>query len=204
MPRLYRPGALPNPTAVAYDWLRRAHSHFNRELFVGEALPPVLFTFARKPGMFGYYSPKRFSERGDETVAVDEVALNPVPFRTMATAEILQTVLHEMCHEWQHHFGHPPKRHYHNMEWAAKMMSVGLMPSHTGQAGGNFTGSHMSDYIIENGPFPRVAAAFVEAEGEVPYVDLTPAKRGRPRVKARPSSPVRNANRRYGANPAPT
>lgn len=85
-----------------------------------------------------------------------------------------------MCHEWQQHFGHPPARHYHNMEWAEKMISVGLMPSNTGQFGGKITGSRMADYIIEDGPFARTAAEFVEAEGEVPYVDLTTARGGRP------------------------
>jgi len=85
-----------------------------------------------------------------------------------------------MCHEWQQHFGHPPARHYHNMEWAEKMISVGLMPSNTGQFGGKITGSRMADYIIEDGPFARTAAEFVEAEGEVPYVDLTTAQGGRP------------------------
>src|SRR5690606_15393030 len=57
------------------------------------------------------------------------------------------------CHLWQHDHGKPPRRCYHNKEWANKMISVGLMPSHNGQVGGKIVGQHMNDYTIEGGLF---------------------------------------------------
>jgi len=37
-----------------------------------------------------------------------------------------------MVHQWQQHHGKPGRRGYHNKQWAAKMNSVGLVPTHTG------------------------------------------------------------------------
>jgi hypothetical protein len=65
----------------------------------------------------------------------------------------MQTLVHEMTHVWQHVFGKPSARGYHNKEWAAKMKSIGLMPSSTGMVGGKETGQRMRDYPIPNGRF---------------------------------------------------
>jgi hypothetical protein len=35
----------------------------------------------------------------------------------------------------------PKRRNYHNKEWAAKMIALGLMPSSTGMVGGKITGA---------------------------------------------------------------
>jgi hypothetical protein len=63
-----------------------------------------------------------------------------------------------MTHVWQHVFGKPSARGYHNKEWAAKMKSIGLQPSSTGMVGGKETGQRMSDYIIPGGPFTKAYA----------------------------------------------
>jgi hypothetical protein len=75
--------------------------------------------------------------------------------------DILSTLVHEMCHCFQQHFGTPPRRGYHSREWAAQMISIGLMPSDTGEPGGKQTGQGMSHYIIEGGPFDRAAEALL-------------------------------------------
>jgi len=57
-------------------------------------------------------------------------------------------------------------------EWAAKMKSIGLVPSSTGAPGGKETGQKVSHYIAQGGPF---AAACAELAGQgvaVSYVDL--------------------------------
>ena len=51
----------------------------------------------------------------------DEIALNPATFHDRTAEEILSTLVHEMVHLWQHHFGTPSRASYHNREWAAKM-----------------------------------------------------------------------------------
>ena len=54
--------------------------------------------------------------------------------------EILSTLVHEMAHVWQQTHGRPPRRCYHDREWAAKMREIGLQPSTTGQPGGQKRG----------------------------------------------------------------
>jgi hypothetical protein len=177
-PAPYKPPAKPDPTEIVYGWLGRAHAFFNERLFARERLPKTLFTINRRAGVYGYYSPQRFGRR-EGTDVVDEIGINPTPLRTRSTEEVLSTVLHEMVHEWQTHFGASPKRHYHNREWADAMEERGLMPSSTGQFGGKRTGVGMSHYIIENG-FAPAAAEFISQAGELPYVDLIDeGKRGR-------------------------
>ncbi len=50
----------------------------------------------------------------------DEIAMNPSYFGVVPLLEILQTLVHEMAHAWQFHFGEPGRRGYHNKEWADK------------------------------------------------------------------------------------
>jgi hypothetical protein len=57
-----------------------------------------------------------------------------------------------MVHVWQYTHGTPPRRAYHDREWA-KMREVGLQPSDTGQIGGKETGQHMTHYILPAGRF---------------------------------------------------
>ena len=143
------------PTAAAYGAIQAAYDFFNAELFGGE-LPQCLITLTRKKGAYGYFSPTRFSLVGSEN-AVDEIALNPMHFAERETAETLSTLVHEMVHLWQQHFGEPPRRCYHDRQWAAKMKSVGLWPSSTAAEGGKETGARVSHFIIEDGAY---AAAY--------------------------------------------
>jgi hypothetical protein len=88
-----------------------------------------------------------------------------------------QTVLHEQCHLWRFENGPPQKRSYHDKLWAAKMKSLGLMPSSTGMPGGREIGSRVSHYILENGPF---AEAFAELQATGWTLDLESAPRRGP------------------------
>jgi hypothetical protein len=63
-----------------------------------------------------------------------------------------------MAHVWQQTFGTPPRRCYHDKEWAAKMKEIGLQPSTTGQPGGKETGQSVTHYLIPGGPFARAYA----------------------------------------------
>lgn len=144
-----------SPTTVTYPELESAYKLINDRLFQGQ-LPYVLITLQRKEKrVAGYFSPRRFvSPIGQLT---DELALNPAYLGHHNTLYGLQTIAHEMCHIWQFHFGNASRKGYHNKEFATKMESIGLMPSDTGQPGGNKVGQKMDDYVIAGGPFEQLA-----------------------------------------------
>jgi predicted SprT family Zn-dependent metalloprotease len=143
-------------TPVEYSGLQEAFDHFNSALFEG-ALPDVFITYQRKAHSAGYFSPDRFAARvGD--FGKHELALNPDGFIGQTDEQVCQTLVHEQTHVWQHVFGTPSARGYHNREWAAKMKSIGLQPSSTGMVGGKENGQRMSDYVIPGGPFTQAYA----------------------------------------------
>src|SRR5262249_14968218 len=134
---------IATPTRRTYTSLDAAYDYFNRKLFAGQ-LPPCLITMQRHKGAYGYFSGQRFASLDDPKEVTDEIALNPATFGSRTPPEILSTLVHEMVHLWQHHFGKPSRRTYHNKEWAAKMKAVGLVPSDSGEPGGKETGQHMT------------------------------------------------------------
>jgi hypothetical protein len=118
----------------------------------------VLVTLQRHANTRGYFSPKRFRGRIEET-EVHELALNPDSFIGRSDEIILSTLVHEMVHVWQQTHGRPPRRSYHDRQWAAKMREIGLQPSSSGEPGGKETGQSMSHYILPGG---RYAEAFAK------------------------------------------
>lgn len=151
-----------DPTAQTYGGLNAAYDFFNAELFEG-VLPPCLITMQRHRGAYGYFAPERFGAR-DGSATSDEIALNPAYFAERNTKQILSTLVHEMAHLWQQHFGKPSRGGYHNKEWGRKMHEIGLAPSSTGQPGGKETGQRVSHFIVEAGPFD-IAFAKLESQG---------------------------------------
>src|SRR5688500_11105534 len=83
--------------------------------------------------------------------------MNPDTFTGRTDKEILSTLVHEMAHCWQTTHGNASRRGYHNREWAHKMQAIGLMPTDTGDAGGNTTGQHMTHFIMPAGRFDQLA-----------------------------------------------
>jgi hypothetical protein len=179
MPRLYRTKQKRGDlTEKEYTAFAEAFRYYNRRLFDG-TLPDCLFTLQRKHGARGYFSSEVFEARPDEADGAradeaeaggmalnpatdrgrttDEIALNPVHFKERTDEEILSTLVHEMVHLWQHHFGHPGRTRYHNRQWADRMEELGLMPSDTGEPGGKRTGPRVTHYILDGGPFEKAA-----------------------------------------------
>ena len=143
------------PTREVYEPLQRAFGHFNVQLFDAR-IPRCLLTIQRNGArVYGYYSPRRFVGRAAQTC--DEIAMNPMYFACRLKTEVLATLVHEMVHGWQQHFGKPGRGRYHNAEWAAKMKSVGLHPSAAGHPGGEETGDSMSHYIVSDGRYQQAA-----------------------------------------------
>lgn len=158
----------PKPTMQMYTFVQDAYDFFNDRLFAGK-LPPCLLTLQREKNTMGYFSSNRWQGGGKQVV--HEIALNPAFFITHKPLELMQTLVHEMVHLWQHEFGKPSHRAYHNTEWANKMESIGLMPSDTGKPGGKRTGQRMSDYPIEGGAFYLQCVVFAKMGYKLPFYD---------------------------------
>lgn len=144
-------------TPIEYGGLQAAFSFLNDKLFDG-TLPNVFITYQRRSHSGGYFSPDRFMSRAGDT-AHHEIALNPDGFIGQTDEFIVSILLHEMAHEWQQAFGKPSSNGYHNKEWAAKMETLGLMPSNSGMVDGKRTGQQMQHYIIPGGVYAKAFAA---------------------------------------------
>lgn len=159
---------IDNPTMQVYSELQQAYAYFNTELFDGK-LPPCILTLHRHKNTYGYfinskYGKRQIDEAFEQGVAtLDEIALNPDHLISRTDIESLSTLVHEQCHLWQQHFGRPPRRAYHDKQWAHKMREVGLIPSTTGAPGGKETGQKVSHYIEESGAFSAACEALLKA-----------------------------------------
>ncbi len=159
-----------NPTTQTYTSLATAYDFFNRELFNG-SLPPCLITMQRHKGAYGYFSGERFASLDDPKEVTDEIALNPLHFATQKPVKVLSTLVHEMAHLWQHHYGKPPRKGYHDRQWAAKMHEIGLIPTATGEEGGKETGQKVTHLIEENGRFARAVSKLLAEHPAILYSD---------------------------------
>lgn len=137
------------PTTAQFGNYQGLYDFFNRELF-GGTLPDCVLTFSRHSRAYGFFVPEIWG-RGDDTAC--EIALNQDHLGD--TKYSLSTLVHEMVHLWQHYHGSPPRRCYHDRQFAAKMEEVGLMTSDTGAEGGKRVGQKMTHYIIDGGAYDR-------------------------------------------------
>jgi hypothetical protein len=174
-------GAELDPTNGTYGSFSDAYQFSNEHLF-DNTLPNYLITMQRSRRSRGHFCFSRFGHRRDDEV-LDEIALNPRSFINRSDREIISTLVHEMCHQWQFHYGKPSRRGYHNKQSAAKMLEVGLIPSHTGEPGGKMTGQSVSHYIQINGAFTYKWDALKASGFKLDYQD---------REVLRPEQPRRN------------
>ena len=115
--------------------------------------------------------------------------MNPAHFNDRSMENVLSTLVHEMVHLWQHRFGKPPRKAYHDKQWAAKMKEIGLPPSATGAPGGKETGQKMSHYIEEGGPFDKMCLQWLNANrGGVLYHDLAGDEEAKAKRKKKATS----------------
>ncbi len=165
--------ALPTPTEEQFAALNGAYKYFNRKLF-GNKLSGCILNFSRLRGTHGFLAPERWKRVDEEDFGTHEISLTPTTLYR-PPIEIFSTLVHEMCHLWQWDFGSPSRNGYHNREWAAKMKSVGLIPSHNGQPDGKQTGQTMTHYIEKGGRYEKAFAQmpkkhllpFTSLDGEV-------------------------------------
>jgi len=122
-------------TTMQFKTLDDLYRYYNMELF-NSGLSDCIVNMSRHSNSYGFFAARRWRSGENETgKIVHEISLNP-DYLDRPFADWHSTLVHEMCHLWQQDYGHP-SRAYHNKEWAAKMEEVGLIPSDTGQPGGN-------------------------------------------------------------------
>lgn len=157
-----------SPTESFYTSLQSAFDHFNQHLFTG-TLPPCLITLRSASRVYGYHHAHRFvSPDGQE---IDELGLHPGFFTLRPVEAVLATLVHEMTHHWQEHYGTPSKSNSHNKEWGTKMESLGLMPSSTGLPGGKRTGRTVSHYILPDGSFIGICRELIKQGFRLSWLD---------------------------------
>jgi predicted SprT family Zn-dependent metalloprotease len=160
----------PNPM-VTYDALADARDFFNDRLFGGE-LKPALITVQRRRTLCGFFSPARFRSRDEKDIA-DEIGLDPRYWGPPRTdADNLSTLVHEMVHLWQHHYGKAGRGGYHNRQFSRKMFEVGLVTSSTGEPGGKPTGTRISHYVKMGAAFDRACTELLNSGFVIPYVEI--------------------------------
>lgn len=162
-----------SPTENLYKDILEMYNYFNAALF-NNALPQCLITLQRNSKTMGYFSQDRWINSADKS-KTDELAVNPEFWLGWPISEVMQTLAHEQCHLWQHHYGKPSHRSYHNKEWAQKMESIGLMPSTTGYPGGKKTGEKMDDYIIADGKFHQAVIKLLDSGYKISWLDTCPS-----------------------------
>jgi SprT-like family len=189
-------------TPVEYRAFQEAYDFFNAELF-GGSLPHVLVTLQRHAKARAYFSPERFSGRNEAKVTAHELAMNPDSFTGRTDESILSTLAHEMAHVWQQTHGTPPRRSYHDRQWAAKMKEIGLQPSTNGEPGGKETGQSVTHYIIPGGLYAK-AYAKLKAKG-FSFIGNRPRQENRRRRRrpVKPNTPAPHVLRTHGRNRMP-
>jgi predicted SprT family Zn-dependent metalloprotease len=177
---------IPAPTQHTYTELQRAYDHFNKALFDGR-LPHCLIVLHRKKNAYGYFWAGMWDTR-EGGAKLDEIALNPSLIRRRTDREALSTLVHEMVHLEQQHFGKPGKNGNHNREWGTLMDRIGLAPSSTGAPGGKRTGTKVSHYIVDGGLFDAACAELLKDGFVLPYMERAISDEERNRAKAKRAS----------------
>ena len=112
------------PSADFYGLFQFIFDFYNFEIFKGD-IKNCIIVITRQKSVAGHYCYERWFSAKDKEI--DELAINPSLFVKAPLMEICQTVVHEMCHAWQFHFGKPSRKGYHNKEWANKKIRCDLI-----------------------------------------------------------------------------
>jgi len=181
------------PTPAQFAAFQAMFDYFNAALFRGQ-LPPALLNFSRAANTLGFFAPKRWSADGKKVA--NEISLNPAHLKSRPQRDTASTLVHEMAHHWQEEFGKPGRDGYHNMQWAAKMEEIGLMPRSLDKPGSH-VGYKVTHDIMEGGPF-AIAFAKMPSEHHLPWLcwegQFGKAKKPRPASKVKFTCPECECN----------
>jgi hypothetical protein len=117
-PKRRRESSHPDDTALA-ERLARAHARFNATFFGGALRPLTVRVSRRMRARLGHYSPA--TKAGDDP----EIAVSRRHLRRHGWDQALQTLLHEMVHQWQDECGLAVD---HGRTFRAKAREIGIPP----------------------------------------------------------------------------
>lgn len=142
-----------------YDQLTELFNRFNQDLFVeilGDAVPECIITLHRKANTTSEMIFEGFIET-ENNEKMSEIILNPQWFGIKPRIEILQYLVHQMMHVYQHTYGEVTKSGRHDEQFQDFMNAIGLMPSDTGTPDGKPTGGKkLTNYPLPDGAFLQV------------------------------------------------
>jgi predicted SprT family Zn-dependent metalloprotease len=123
--------------------------YLNTALF-NDMLPPAMLVASRNANVIGgYYAPDQWVNDDGEKIA--EVALNANVMGSGDIPNLVQIVIHELCHHYQQHHGKPGRKGYHNKEWVKLAEEIGLeVTAHDNKSGGK-TGCAVSTELKPGG-----------------------------------------------------
>ncbi len=108
----------PDDEAMA-ERLRRAYESYNREKFGGALTPAPIRVSRRMKSRLGHYTHRGPGGDGGEIV------ISRRHIRRHGWAEVMDTLVHEMVHQWQDAGGLPVD---HGRQFRAKARAVGISP----------------------------------------------------------------------------
>lgn len=147
--------------------LEFAYDKLNNALFDGK-LPLVVITLHRQRNVGGYFWTNRYVNRENKQDKAHELAINP-DYLDRSVVEVLSTLAHEMAHVWQQELGTPPRKSYHDHQWASEMLRIGLKPMNVKNPN-RMTGQNCTHEIVKGGLFEDVADWMVKAGFSLDYV----------------------------------
>jgi SprT-like family len=117
------PSSHPEDEALALR-LRTAHTTLNAERFDGALGTVAIRVSRRMRSRLGHYSPGAGTE--------PEIAIGRRHLRRDGWASVVDTLVHEMVHQWQHETGRPVA---HDADFRRKARTVGISPQAKRPAG---------------------------------------------------------------------
>lgn len=151
----------------AFDW-------FNEKLFDGQLPRPMLCLTRNANVIGGYFNHAKWHD--DKGNSVDEIAINANMMEQSNIVELMHTLIHEMIHLKQQHFGKSSRQGYHNSEFAdwAEDMGLHCKDAKTGRR----TGHMMSTKVLDGGKSAK-AIALLPDEHVFPWMAVSTQEDGK-------------------------
>lgn len=162
-----------------YEQLTELFNRFNQDLFVevlGDSVPECIITLHRKTNTTSEMVFEGFIE-SDNNEKMSEIILNPQWFGIKPRIEILQYLVHQMMHIYQHTYGEVSKSGRHDEQYLDFMNAIGLMPSDTGTPEGKNTGGKkLTNYPLPDGHFLRVCNELAQEHKLITWFEVDKPK----------------------------
>ena len=149
-----------NVIGIALNELYRVFGILNNDKFDGSLTEPVITIQKTKGATLGHFTvDKTWKDKNDEKSdesSFYEINIDPRWFNSRTSAEIVETLLHEMCHYWNYEHGVQDCSRggtYHNKRFKEAAEARGLIITHSERYGWSHTesGDALLDFVLEYG-----------------------------------------------------